>query len=74
MNNSSKKSNRSHRITFASIELTMDFASLEDAIEYKKANRGKGWFFMNPYLNDSGDGFAVSMTVKRPYNGYTPGW
>ena len=74
MNNSSKKSNRSRRVAFASIELTMDFASLEGAIEYKRANQRKGWFFMEPYLNDSGDGFEVSMTVKRPYCGYTTGW
>jgi hypothetical protein len=74
MNNSFKKSNKRHRVAFASIELTMDFASLEEAIEYKRANQGKGWFFMEAYPIDESEGFAVSMTVKRPYNGYTTGW
>lgn len=74
MNNSFKKSNKRHRVAFASIELTMDFASMEDAIEYKRANQGKGWLFMKPYLLDEGDEFKASMTVRRPYNGYTPGW
>lgn len=74
MKNSSKKSNKRHRVTFASIELVIDFASMEDAIEYKRANQGKGWFFMEPYLLDEGDEFKVSMIVKRPYNGYNTGW
>jgi hypothetical protein len=75
MNNSFKKSNKSRRVAFASIELTIDFASLEDAIEYKRANQGKGWFFMEPYLLDGGDEqFKASMTVKRPYNDYNTGW
>ena len=74
MNNSSKKSNRIRRVAFASIELTMDFASLEDAIEYKRANQGKGWLFRKPYSIDSGDGFVVCMIVKKPYRDYNPGW
>ena len=75
MNNSSKKSNKRRRVAFASIELMIDFASLEDAIEYKRANQGKGWLFMEPYLLHGGDEqFEASMTVRRPYNGYTPGW
>jgi hypothetical protein len=72
--NNSKKSSKRRRVTFASIELTIDFASMEDAIEYKRANQGKGWLFMEPYLLHGGDEFEASMTVRRPYKGYTPGW
>jgi hypothetical protein len=74
MNNSFKKSNKRHRVAFASIELTMDFKSMEEAIAYKEAHQGKGWLFRKPYLIDSSDEFKASMTVKRPYNNYNTGW
>ena len=68
------KNNRSRRIAFAHVELVMDFTSVYEAMAYKETNRGKGWLFKKPYLIDSGDGFKVSMTVKRPYKNYNPGW
>ena len=68
------KSNRSWRIGFASVKLTMDFQSMEDAMKYKEANRGKGWLFHKPYLIDSDGGYTVSMTVQRPFKNYNPGW
>ena len=74
MTNSSEKRNRSYRIAFASVKLTMDFNSMEDAMKYKEANRGKGWFFMEAYPIDESDGYKVTMTVQRPYNGYNTGW
>ena len=72
MNNS--KSNRSRRVTFASVKLTMDFTSMEDAMEYKRANQGKGWLFMEAYPIEESEGYKVTMTVQRPYNGYNTGW
>ena len=68
------KNNRSYKIAFASVELTLDFTSFYEAMLYKAANSGKGWFFMKPYINSNDNGFMVSMVVKRPYNKYNPGW
>jgi hypothetical protein len=70
MTNNSKR----HRVAFASVELTIDFKSMEDAMKYKAANQGKGWLFMEAYPIDSCEGFAVSMTIRKPYKNYNPGW
>ena len=73
MTNNSKN-NRTSRVAFASVELTIDFTSFYGAMRYKETHQGKGWLFMKPYINNNGDGFMVSMVVKRPYNKYNPGW
>lgn len=72
MNNS--KTNRTRKVAFASVMLTMDFASMEDALRYREANQGKGWFFMEAYPIDGSEGYNVSMTIRKPYKGYTTGW
>ena len=72
--NSSENRNRNYKVAFASVELTIDFTSVYEAMAYKETNRGKGWLFQKPYINNNGNGFMVSMVVKRPYNKYNPGW
>jgi hypothetical protein len=70
----STKTNRTRKVAFASIELVMDFVSMEDAMRYREANKGKGWLFQKPCPIDSCEGFAVSMTIRKPYNRYNKGW
>lgn len=73
MTNSSKN-NKSQRVAFASVMLTMDFKSMEDAMKYKETHKGKGWFFMEAYPIDGSEGYNVSMTIRKPYKNYNPGW
>ena len=68
------KTSKTRKVAFASVMITMDFASMEDAVRYRKANHGKGWFFQEAYPIDGSEGYTVSMTIRKPYKGYIPGW
>ena len=59
------------KITFASICLTIDFDSIEDAENYKMKNHNKGWCFGEISKVDNN---TYSMEVRRPYKNYNGGW
>lgn len=62
------------RIAFASIELVYDFDSEEEAKNFVTMNQGKGFYFEGePKPLDTKDG-TWTITVRKPYKDYNPGW
>lgn len=59
-------------IAFAYTELVIDFPTLKEAEDYRAKNQGKRWQFENIERNEQIDGWT--MTVRRPYKNYLPGW
>ena len=60
------------KIAFANVEFVIDFETLEEAEAYKEKNEGKHWFFESIERNEQMGGWT--MTVRRPYKYYLPGW
>lgn len=62
------------RVAFASIEFVIDFDTEEEARKYYIKNQGKGWWFDGePKCLDDAEG-SWSITVRKPYKKYNPGW
>lgn len=62
------------RLAFASIEFVYDFDTEEEAKRFVVSNQGKGWYFDGePKPLDDADG-TYTLTVRKPYKNYNPGW
>lgn len=65
------------RICFAWSEFWYDFDTKEEADQYMKNNRGKGWFFVydEPYKGYGDDDPRWCVAVRKPYdNVHNTGW
>lgn len=63
------------RTAFASIEFVYDFDTYEESKRFINNNQGKGWFFMDkePMPLDT-EKSGYTLTVRKPYKSFNPGW
>lgn len=60
------------RTVFASIEFVYDFDTKEEARRFVRNNQGKGWYF--EYEAKTTQDGKYTLTVRKPYKDYNPGW
>ena len=62
------------KVAFASIELVLDFPTMESAKSYEDKARKKGWYIERPVYENGGGELPYSLVVRRPYKDYNAGW
>ena len=61
------------KIAFASIEIVYDFDTEEEAKQFISYNANKKWWWVSKEPYPQGNG-VWTVTVRKPYKDYNPGW
>lgn len=63
-------------VSYARVEMVIDFETEQDALKYIEENQGKGWRFTDPEQYDTdadANGNKWSVTIEKPYKDYNFG-